>query len=206
MIVNGYATKPDFLIYIQSIATGTTSEELARIANDDTQIDDLLTSASRIIDTYTGREFFLTTGTYYYDTPNGRELFFDRDITSVISVTNGDGSVIDPSNYNLLPLNYSPKYAIELKPGSNIYWSEDNNGNTRGVISIVAVSGINAIPAQIKTACLLLAVSLYRQRNGESPIEGGFITPQGNRIFPVGLPKTAMQLLAPFVRAEILGI
>jgi hypothetical protein len=198
-VINGYATREQFQNYIATYATGTTAEELNRIANDNTFIDSVLTDASRMIDGETGRQFYISTGTHYYNYTPDREIFFDNDVVSVISVTNGDGTIVPSTEYNLFPLNGSPKYSISLKFYSTYFWLEDDDGNWEGVISIVLTQGYTAtVPADIELACLIIAVALYRQRNGKSPIEGGFVTPQGTILLPGGIPKTAAQILARY--------
>lgn len=203
-ITNGYATRLQFQNYIASNATGTTAQELINIQTDDLVIDSLVTDASRVVDTFTLRQFYFATGTFSYNQTAGKEIYFDRDIYSVVSVTNGDGTTVASSEYNLYPLNSTPKYSIRLKQGSTTLWQLDSSGNYEGVVSIVGVEGYStSIPADIELATLIIAVALYRQRTGQTPLEGGVVTAQGNLLLPSGLPKTATQLLAKYKRVII---
>jgi len=198
-LMTSYATKNEVLIYIRSYATGTSTELIQQISDDDSQIVELLAESSRLIDNVTGREFFLTTGTFYYEPVTDETLFLDRDFASIVTVTNGDGSVISSNNYKVLPLNETPKYAIKLKSNSGISWTD--NGSDE-VITVYGVSGISPVPEEIKLACILWTVALYRQRNGESPLEGGYITPNGTYIIPGGTPKSVAEILAKWIRTE----
>ena len=110
-------------------------------ARDDGVIDDLLESASRLIDSKTGRYFYPRIETRVYDTPAGKGFAFDTDLQAVITFLNGDAVSIASTEYNLLPRNYSPKFALKLKQNSTIIWEPDSNGDYEGVISLTGLFG-----------------------------------------------------------------
>ena len=110
-------------------------------ARDDGVIDDLLESASRLIDSKTGRYFYPRIETRVYDTPAGKGFTFDTDLQAVITFLNGDAVSIASTEYNLLPHNYSPKFALKLKQNSTIIWEPDSNGDYEGVISLTGLFG-----------------------------------------------------------------
>jgi hypothetical protein len=128
MILNGYASLPDFKAY--GIANDVIDEA------DDAIIEKLITSASRYIDNKTGRKFYPRVETRYYDAVRDPILRLDEDLLEVIGLTNGEGTAIAAASYNLLPLNEYPKYAVHLIPSSNIYWMLDSNSNYEGVIDL----------------------------------------------------------------------
>ena len=128
---NTYATLAQFKDYWKSRG-GTNATDTA----DDVVIDNLLETASRFLDSKTGRYFYPRIESLVYDAPDGRTINLNADLQSIISFTNGDGTTISSTEYNLLPRNYTPKYALQLKQNSTIIWEPDSNGDYEGVISL----------------------------------------------------------------------
>lgn len=133
---------------------------------DDVLLLDQIREASRMIDAAAQTEFYPLIQTRVYDIPiyGGHsmtpsvprmhpsdemklgglyedQLYFDRNLCEMLTVTNGDGSVIVPANYWLVPANRYPKTALMLKPTSGITWLLDADGNWRQALSINAVWG-----------------------------------------------------------------
>jgi hypothetical protein len=106
---------------------------------DDGVIEDLLEAASRLLDSKTGRYFYPRVEARVYDEPEGRTININADLQAVISFTNGDGVAISASEYNLLPRNNTPKYALQLKQNSTIIWEPDSNGDYEGVIMLTGI-------------------------------------------------------------------
>ena len=80
--------------------------------------------------------------TRYHDTPaEGLDLWVDDDLLEVISITNGDDTTVSDSDYNLVPKNDSPHYAIKIIQSSNLYWTLDSAGNSEAVIDVEAIWG-----------------------------------------------------------------
>src|SRR3990172_2373908 len=121
-------------------------------SGDDTLLTALIARAQQAIETFCGRKFEASIETRYFDVPKGegdywvdgvkrsgfnaRTLYLDGDLISITTLTNGDATTIASTEYKLLPLNLTPKYAIMLKQSSNVIWEDDSDGNTEGVISV----------------------------------------------------------------------
>jgi len=83
-----------------------------------------LATASRLIDKFTGREFYITTETRYLDPPYGTHDLVLRDLVSITSLTedtDGDYDYTDQTwtqgtDYILFPYNKFPKTRLELTP------------------------------------------------------------------------------------------
>jgi hypothetical protein len=181
-------------------------------AADDGVLEDLIESASRTIDKQTGRQFYATGTlalpvTRYYNTPsegrNRRQLWLDEDLQSVSTLTNGDGVAIAATEYNLLPRNTSPKYAIALKKYSDDYWKFDDDGEDEYVISVAGIWGYCATgshPDDIKEACQLIALSSYMRRHGQNLSERSIVTPAGVVVTPEDIPGRAWSIIKNYRR------
>lgn len=136
-ITNGYGTLAEFKArYIQ----GTPAVDAAR----DSTIEQSIQAVSRLIDNYCGRTFYIRTETHYYDLPrsNSGDLFiYDDDLLTISGLTNGDGTTIVSGNYQLLPLNATPKYAIHIKDLAGIFWMESPTTGQTGCITIAGTWG-----------------------------------------------------------------
>jgi hypothetical protein len=196
-ISNGYCTLAEFKNFDRITSTDAT---------DDGVIESIIEMASRFIDWWTGRRFYATSASRYFDAPDTRDLWLDEDLISVTSVTNGDGTAIASGEYQLLPLNESPKYAIRLKASSSVSWTGDSNGNTEGVVTVAGSWGYaSSTPSDIKNACMLIAASVYRKRFGAT--EGGgkaTITAGGVVLMPETMPAAAQAMLTQY-RKMVIG-
>ncbi len=194
-IVSGYASLAEFKSYAFTDLEGTN-------ASDDTMIEDLITSASRTIDTATGRTFFARTETRKYDTPaRGLILWVDDDLLTITTLTNGDGTTIGSSDRVFLPANVDPKYAIELIGTSSIVWQQSTSTNTSTqAISVLGTWGYaSSTPADIQLACLIIANDAYAKRHGQAgAASGGIVTADGVRILPSAIPVRATALLRSY--------
>src|SRR3972149_2359504 len=135
-------------------------------SGDDAFIGTLIDAASNWIETVCAREFSDTIGTLTYDARNpviiGRKLFFDRDVLDVISIVDASGTLTSDT-YHLLPNNYNPKYALELKAGYG--WTVDD---VEGAITVVARHGYCTTanrPAAITHIATLLTQWMYQTRS-----------------------------------------
>ena len=131
---NSYVTREDFLKWV-------TPQDTAADSVDDAVIDDILVAASRYIDGSCVREFYPFIATDYLDIPDSRELYVARDLLSVVSFLNGNGTEIESTEYNLVPRNISPHYMIKLKSSSSIYWETDSDGEFESVIKLTSECG-----------------------------------------------------------------
>ena len=111
-------------------------------ADDDTLIETVLGAASRYIDSKTLRTFYPRVETRYYSVPdNSRQLKLDDDLLAVITLTNGDDTTLASTEYNLIPKNNPPHFAIKMKEASSYYWTYDSDGNTEWVIGVLGIWG-----------------------------------------------------------------
>lgn len=131
-IINGYTT-------LQQV------KDLLKIEQDDfaddAVIEDLISQASRWIDTETGRRFYPSVETHSLNVPDGRGLYLDDDLLAITTLTNGDGTVITSTDYILLPSRAYPKYAIALTESTNTYWETDSSTNSEQVIDVLGYWG-----------------------------------------------------------------
>lgn len=189
-ITNGYATLPEFKSFSAPFASTDST--------DDNLMADLIESASRYVDRATGRTFYARTETHYFSLPNpaDRELLMDDDLLTVTTLTNGDDDTIASTEYNLVPRNYAPYYAIKLKEATTYYWTFDSDGNSEDVISVAGTWGYSAAtPHDINLACLMVAASYYKRRFGENLSATSTITGAGIVISPMDVPHEARAIM-----------
>ena len=187
-ITNGYLT------------LSQAKREMAPFAKTDTPDDDvigaLIEEASRFIDRESGRTFYARTETRYYDVPEGRELEVDDDLLTITTLTNGDGATIASTEYNFVPRNVTPYYAIKLKQASNYYWTYDSDGNDEDVISVAGTWGFAAnTPADVERACKQIITSWYKRRHGEDVGAITTITAAGVTVSPEDVPGSAWRII-----------
>lgn len=133
---NAYATLTEF----RDFAVANQSPD----AGDDTVIEKLLDAASRYFDGQTGRMFYPRIETRSYSVPRDRrQLWLDEDLLSVVSLTNGNGDAILAADYNLLPANAYPKYAVRLTETTIVYFQLDSSNNSEYVIDLAGVWGFH---------------------------------------------------------------
>lgn len=188
-ISNGYATLAEFKALLVITSTDAT---------DDAVIENAIEAASRFIDGKTGRRFYAVTETRYFDIPEegSRLLKLDEDLISITTLTNGDGTVITSSYYNLVPKNSSPYCGVKMKESSIYYWCQDTDGNTEDVISIAGSWGFAATaPDDVKEACLQIALAAYKRKMGENMGTRTTITAFGVTITPEDIPAYAWGII-----------
>jgi hypothetical protein len=167
--------------------------------------------ASRLIDDFCGRWFYAYTGTRYFSLPDDDTIWFDADLLTVTSLTNGDGTAIAAANFNLLPKNSSPKYALKTKPTANVIWTTDSSGESEFVLSIAGTWGFvdrsatDPVSARwirvTRQACIDIVAMRYDQRFGVNTQGVATVTPAGVVITPQGaIPRSAYEALKPLIR------
>lgn len=166
-------------------------------STDDTLIGTLITRASKMIDTYTGRTFAANSVTRYY-TPgvdtDGQLLFLSVDMLSITTLTN-DGVEIPAAGYTLLPLNATAKRRLKLKSDYSWTFPDDPEGS----IVVAGSQGFSTTPpSDIVQAATRLALWLYRQREAPFSRVGNAIT--GEYEVPVELPDDIKGLLHRYRR------
>jgi len=189
-ISNGYASLAEVKAYINTSSTN---------AGDDAVIEDMVEMASRLIDAETHRTFYARTETHYFDYTSLRSLFMDDDLLTITTITNGDALTIASTEYNLYPLNKTPKNEIRLKKASTYYWCLDGNSNDEAVITVAGTWGYAATaPDHIKHACISIVISAYHRRYGEG-VEGvANITAAGVVVTPRDIPADAWGIIKSY--------
>jgi len=216
-ITNGYASRSDFLAYMSPT-------DINADTTDDPVVDMLVEAASRKIDEITQRTFYARTETHLFDAPvltgfapmtgyplnyfttsrNSSKIYFDDDLLSVTTLTNGDGSVIASANYLLYPANRTPKYAISLKDTTGVVWQADSSGSYLQCISLAGSWGYaSTTPTDIHAACLDMAVSAYKARFGNSINQSATVTAAGIVLTPRDWSDDTRRTLQTYQRAGI---
>jgi hypothetical protein len=136
--INTYATLAEYKAFVTARGQSSTTD-----ATDDTVIDNLLEQASRYIDSKTARWFYPRIEQRYYSIPDTNKLGLDADLLAVITFLNGDDTSIASTEYNLLPRNYSPKYAIELTDVTSVVWEDDSNQSVEFVLDLTGIFGFH---------------------------------------------------------------
>lgn len=133
---NTYATLAEYKAFATSRGQSATTD-----ATDDAVIDGLLEAASRYADNECARFFYPRIETRYYSLPSSRVVDFDADLQSVLSFLNGDATSISASDYNLLPRNETPKYALQVKETSSLSFETDSGGESEYVLALQGIWG-----------------------------------------------------------------
>ena len=108
---------------------------------EDSMIELMIASCSRVIDSFCGRVFYPHVSTRLYDVPSGRMLMLDDDLLSLTTLTNGDAAVLTTTDYRLESANFYPKWGIVIKDTSDKFWSWDSSGSTERVLSVLGEWG-----------------------------------------------------------------
>ena len=125
----------------------------------------------------------------------------DDDFIAVNSVTNGNGTSIDSDEYNTLPANKTPKYAIKLKESSTVIWEGDSDSNYEQVITVNADWGYSdGAPTDIQQAVYEIAKSAYHRRHGENLQSVAQVTGGGVLITPRDVSSFAMAIINRYRR------
>lgn len=184
-------------------------------SSDDALLGDCITRAQGVIDEYCNRVFESPADTTRYYTPISDRTFLgmtyngsliddytlglNYDIISVTSITNGDGSNVPTSAIVLLPLNFTPGYAIRIKQASGYYWTY--TGTPEASVSVTGRWGYSlTAPSNIVQATLRLASQLYRQRDGSPDFTDVVISADGSQIVNSAMRSDVRSLLNPYKR------
>lgn len=120
-------------------------------------------------------------------------LHFTSDLLSLTTVTNGDGTTIPDTEYELLPLNATTKRGLRIKNSSEYYWSFDYDDSRIILLGRWAYSAV--VPYTIQQAAVRLASYLYRQKDTSDGIDRPILAGDGNIIMPTKLPTDVMRLI-----------
>lgn len=182
-----YATLADFKSYISEMTGGI---QTTFTAAENTVLQLFLDQADAEINGYTGRHFGqgANNHTHYYteEDIDGDTLYLDADLVSVVTLTNGDGTVISSSDYWLLPMNASitgehtfdgSYWGIRLK--STTEWQTPTDGR----ISVVGRWGyMQGAPIDVVRCAMRIAYWYWTKRNqtGATEIAGEQLTQQSD--------------------------
>lgn len=174
-------------------------------SGDDTLITTLVTAAQAAIDLYFLRTFEANANTTrYFDAlrdVSGRRLMLDRDLCSINSVTNGDGTTVTSSQYTTLPRNDTPYYALEIKGSSGINWRWESDPE-----GAIAVSGKWAFsttaPSSVAYLCTWLAAEMYKMKDNIPVAGAGVAAAQG--ILAGDLPADIRILMSSIPRRAVI--
>lgn len=147
---------------------GTLADFKARIAvtgvAEDTMLTSMLAEASSVVEEIKGQTWTDGAGTRKYGRADAlldewaKLLFLDAPLTSVATLTNGDGVVVAAADYFLLPRNGPEKWAILLDENSGLVWrfGGDQDGE-------IQVNGVWVVPAKVIGAVYGIAEAIYRR-------------------------------------------
>lgn len=197
-IVNGYLTIDEAVQYVGRNET-----------RDTTELEDVVTSVSRLIDRYCGRQFFQSTSTSrYFDSLNGTDIEFGafNDLVSASSVSydsNDDGtydSTLTATAYQLLPTRNTapitePFTSLRLLNGSTFPYAPAASGRT-GLIRITGTWGWSAVPVEIKQAARIMVAEVAKM--ADAPLGVAGFGEFGVVRLSRSMPARAMHLLQPY--------
>lgn len=175
-------------------------------ATDDATIENMVEQASRAVDLFTGKWYYAYTQTRYFDVPRSRELKLDQYLLAITTLTNGDGTTIANTEYDLLPKNEPPYYIVRLKKVSSISWQYSTTTVEELAISIAGSWGFvdraATDPVSVRyirateEACILTVMNEYHRLSGENTSGVSTVTSAGVVITPDSIPAKARMLLA----------
>jgi len=175
----------------------TTEQVKAYLGNsttdDDALLDALIPRAQAGLDRHWHRTFEATSDTTrYFDAKcdtDGPMLYFDEDLASITTVTNGDGTTIASTKYTTVPRNRSPWCAIKLLSSSGLTWEYDSNNDPEGAIAVTGRWAWSVTAdSDIEHLCIRYVGWLYRQK--DSQVYDITATPElGVITIPQGVPK-----------------
>jgi hypothetical protein len=203
MNINGYCTLADYKLY--TTARGQTA---STDTNDDAVISDLITYASRYIDTHSNRFYFPMVETHLFDLPYSyrENIILDGDLLEVTSFTNGDGVAISSSNY-LLKSTRPPYWAISLRDTSTVGWTTSAAGSVQQVLSLIGTWGYHdnyAARAWLQVGTLSAAITdtttlAFSATTGHSIVAGNVLK-IGSEIYNVVTAGT--NTITPVARGD----
>jgi hypothetical protein len=168
--------------------------------DDDALLTRLCSAAQRMVEIHTDKVFEIGSDTtrYFDPTVDVRSgiLFFDEWLWSVTTLTNGDGTVLTTTDYQLVAPNKTPYYGVKLKLNSSKYWTYQTN--PENAISLVGKWGFSLTPpADIVQITLRIAAWLYRQKDSQIFDQTAF-TEIGAIRMKASIPHDIVQLLDPY--------
>lgn len=207
-VVNGYLTTSEAQSYIGMSAGVDTSE-----------LDDVITSVSRMVDRFCGRHFYQATATAKrFDSPDGLTIDFGPygDLVSVTTFaydSNDDGTfdtTLSAGDYQLTPAGATtrgpisePFTGVQILAGITLPLAPAASGRT-GLVQITGTWGWPAVPTEVKQATRILVAEVYKLSDAPLGVAGfgefGVVRVQRQ------MPARAVQLLQPFRHPANVGM
>lgn len=132
----------------------------------DQELNALLEAATDLIDAWTRSTFVAVNDTRYFDYQTSTRLWLDFPLHDLVSITNGDGTIIFPSDVVLYPLSGPPYAWIILKSTADTLFTASPAG-----AADIAVTGVwghldssGNTPQPIRRACVIVASWLFNRR------------------------------------------
>jgi hypothetical protein len=208
-VVNGYLTTSEAQSYI-GMSAGTDTAEL----------DDVITSVSRMIDRFCGRHFFQATATQkFFDCePDQETLTFGPygDLVTATEVAyddNDDGtfeSTLSAGAYQLTPQGATtrgpvsePFTGLRVLSGISLPLAPAASGRT-GLVRVTGTWGWPAVPTEVKQAARILVAEVYKLSDAPLGVVAGFSEFGVVRVSRQ-MPARAIQLLQPYRHPANIG-
>jgi hypothetical protein len=161
-------------------------------------MQDSLDEAESAINDYTRRQFAGTAGTVLYNRYQTRlvrsqALYLQEDIHTLVSLTNGDTTVIPVGSVWLEPRNEGPPYRLLRLHSPYVYvWNTDSD------VIIAGTFGFSTVPpAAISRATVELATWYYRLKDvGPTNVSG--MDAAGEVTYPKDIPDHIRGKLNPY--------
>ena len=203
-ITNGYLSQAEALAYVGQ-----------NLVQDTSLLDDVVTSSSRMIDRYCGREFYQTTEARTFATPDDIYTLSFGSFNDLVSVTTlktdptGGGTystTIGATAFQLLPYNApqadEPYTNLQLLGG--VQWPVPTFNMRQNTVEITGVWGWPSVPLDVKQACRIIVAEISKMQ--ESPLGVAGFGEFGVMRVSKTMPPRAMQLLAPYRHGHNFGI
>ena len=205
--MNGYLTTSEAQSYIGMSAGVDTSE-----------LDDVITSVSRMVDRFCGRHFYQATATQkFFDSDDSESIDFGPygDLVSATAVAYDDDdgtyeSTIAATDYQLTPQGATtrgpisePFTGLRVLSGVSLPLAPASSGRT-GLVRITGTWGWPAVPVEVKQATRILVAEVYKLSDAPLGVAGfgefGVVRVQRQ------MPARAIQLLQPFRHPANVGM
>lgn len=163
-----YVTVDEYHAYMSALSGGNVVQ---LDAQGKTFMQGLLEQATQFVESETKRKFVSYTATRYYDPraivyTDTQVLMLDEDLLSVTTLTNGDNSIVNSSDYWLEPVNRMPAWGIRLK--STRVWQFTTDGRA----SVTGEWGFSTTPSEdVKRIVMRLAYVFMQKRTATGDVE-----------------------------------
>lgn len=199
--MSNYAGTPQLINYMfGTLTTGTIGAIGGTLTPSVLQLmQDSLDEAESAINDYTRRQFVGTAGTVYYNRyethlVQRQTLYLRQDIHTLVSLTNGDQTVIPVGSVWLEPRNSGPPYRLLRLHSPYVYvWNTDSDVIVAGTFGFSTVP-----PAAIARACVELAAYNYRLKDTSAPNMTAGMEAAGEIQYPKSMPDYVRDKLNPY--------